>query len=168
MTPRAGMVAPMQRRSLLAAALALAVVGPVAAQQLQRAPTFTRGPLVIESQSGKQHKFTVELADTDERRAYGLMFRQSMPADQGMIFDFKVDQPVAMWMRNTRIPLDMLFIDRTGRVVNIHERAIPLDETSISSDGPVRSVLELNGGTASRLGLKAGDRVRHALFGNAP
>ena len=85
----------------------------------------------------------------------------------GMVFDFKQDQPVAMWMRNTRIPLDMLFIDRDGRVVNIHARAVPFDETSIHSDGPVRGVLELNGGTAARLGLKAGDVVRHAIFRNA-
>jgi hypothetical protein len=95
------------------------------------------------------------------------MHRESMPADHGMVFDFKQDQPVAMWMRNTRIPLDMLFIDRDGRVVNIHARAVPFDETSIHSDGPVRGVLELNGGTAARLGLKAGDVVRHAIFRNA-
>ena len=157
----------LRRRSLILVAGALALARPAVAQ-LQRAPSFTRGPLVIESQGGKQHKFTVELADNDERRAYGLMFRKSMPADEGMIFDFKQDQPVAMWMRNTLIPLDMLFIDRTGRVVNIHQRAVPHDETSITSEGPVRGVLELNGGTASRLGLKPGDRVRHPMFGNAP
>lgn len=157
----------LDRRSLILAVGAVALAGHARAQ-LQRAPSFTRGALVIESAGGKQHRFTVELADTDERRAYGLMFRRAMPADEGMIFDFKQDQPVAMWMRNTFIPLDMLFIDRTGRVVNIHQRAIPQDETSIMSEGPVRGVLELNGGTAARLGLKPGDRVRHSMFGNAP
>jgi len=166
-TVRAGMVANMMRRRLiLAAALAGLALTPVLAQQ--RPPTFPRGPLVIESASGAKHRFTVEFADTDERRTYGLMFRDSMPADHGMIFDFKVDRGVAMWMKNTRIPLDMLFIDREGKVVNIRERAVPHDETSIVSDGPVRSVLELNGGTVSRLGLKPGDRVRHAMFGNGP
>jgi uncharacterized membrane protein (UPF0127 family) len=157
----------LHRRSLILAAGACALAAPARAQ-MPRAPSFARGPLVIESAGGKQHRFTVELADTDERRAYGLMFRRSMPADEGMIFDFKEDRPVSMWMRNTFIPLDMLFIDRSGRVVNIHQRAIPQDETSISSDGPVRGVLELNGGTAARLGLKPGDRVRHPMFGNAP
>lgn len=164
---RAGMIPRMFRRRLaLAAAFALLAAVPAVAQQ--RPPSFTRGPLVIETASGARHRLTVELADTDERRAYGLMFRNSMPADHGMIFDFKVDRGVAMWMKNTLIPLDMLFIDRDGKVVNIRERAVPHDETSIASEGPVRSVLELNGGTVARLGLKPGDRVRHAMFGNGP
>lgn len=152
------------RRFFLIAALA-ALLGPDAVAQ-QRAPNFPRGPLVIETAAGAKHNFSVELADNDERRSYGLMHRDAMPADHGMIFDFKADRGVAMWMRNTRIPLDMLFIARDGRVVNIRERAVPFDETSIPSDGPVRSVLELNGGAVSRLGIKPGDRVRHAIFGN--
>ncbi|MBM3481390.1 MAG: DUF192 domain-containing protein [Alphaproteobacteria bacterium] len=156
------------RRRLVLPLLAAAVLSArhAAAQVGQRAVDFPRSSLVIES-SGRTHRFTVEVADNDQRRALGLMHRDSMPADHGMVFDFKLDQPVAMWMRNTRIPLDMLFIDRDGRVVNIHARAVPFDETSIHSDGPVRGVLELNGGTASRLGLKAGDTVRHAIFRNA-
>lgn len=156
------------RRRLVLPLLAAAVLSArhAAAQVGQRAVDFPRSSLVIES-SGRTHRFTVEVADNDQRRALGLMHRDSMPADHGMVFDFKQDQPVAMWMRNTRIPLDMLFIDRDGRVVNIHARAVPFDETSIHSDGPVRGVLELNGGTASRLGLKAGDTVRHAIFRNA-
>jgi uncharacterized protein len=157
----------MQRRLFIASILAL-LASPALAQQPQRAPNFERSALVIDSATGKQHRFTVELADSDERRAYGLMHRDAMPPDHGMIFDFKADQPVAMWMRNTRLPLDMLFIARDGKVVNIRERAVPFDETSIYSDGPVRSVLELNGGTVSRLGIKPGDVVRHALFRNMP
>lgn len=157
----------MQRRLLISAILAL-LASPALAQQPQRAPSFERSTLVIDSVTGKQHRFTVELADSDERRAYGLMHRDAMPPDHGMIFDFKADQPVAMWMRNTRLPLDMLFIARDGKVVNIRERAVPFDETSIYSDGPVRSVLELNGGTVSRLGIKPGDVVRHGLFRNVP
>jgi hypothetical protein len=84
-----------------------------------------------------------------------------------MLFDFKTDRPVAMWMRNTRIPLDMLFIARDGRVANIAERAVPFSEQTIPSAGPVRAVLELAGGTASRLGIKPGDRVVHPMFRNA-
>ncbi len=155
----------MQRRLLVASILML-LTDSAMAQQPQRAPSFERSMLVIDSAAGKQHRFTVELADSDERRAYGLMHRDAMPPDHGMIFDFKADQPVAMWMRNTRLPLDMLFIARDGKVVNIRERAVPFDETSIYSDGPVRSVLELNGGTVSRLGIKPGDVVRHGLFRN--
>jgi uncharacterized membrane protein (UPF0127 family) len=160
----------LRRRSVLSALTIIPLLAghPAWAQSALRAPSFPRSDLTIESRGGKTHRFSVEVADTDERRAYGLMHRDAMPADHGMIFDFKRDQPVAMWMRNTRIPLDMLFIDREGRVVNIHVRAVPFDETSISSDGPVRSVLELNGGTAARLGLAPGDIVRHAIFRNAP
>jgi uncharacterized membrane protein (UPF0127 family) len=128
---------------------------------LARAENLT--PLTIASASGT-HRFMVELADTPERRAVGLMHRQSMPADHGMLFDFKADASVAMWMRNTRIPLDMLFIARDGRIVNIAERAVPFSETTIPSKGPVRAVLELNGGTSARLGIKPGDRVTHPMF----
>jgi len=91
----------MQRRILIASILAL-LTGPALAQQPQRAPNFERSTLLIDSATGKQHRFTVELADSDERRAHGLMHRDAMPPDHGMIFDFKADQPVAMWMRNTR------------------------------------------------------------------
>jgi uncharacterized membrane protein (UPF0127 family) len=159
------MVDAMNRRALIAALL-LAAQAEFARAQL-RAPSFERSFLVIESGANK-HRFDIELADTDERRAYGLMHRDRMAPDAGMLFDFKTDQPVAMWMRNTRIPLDMLFIAANGRVVNIRERAVPHDETSIYSDGPVRSVLELNGGTVTRLGIKPGDVVRHRMFGNPP
>jgi uncharacterized protein len=128
--------------------------------------SFGRSELVIES-GGKHLKFNVEVADTDERRALGLMYRTSLPADSGMLFDFKRDQDVAMWMRNTRIPLDMLFIDKAGRIVNVAQRAVPFSEATISSSGPVRAVLEVNGGTAERLGIKAGDQVIQAMFNNA-
>ena len=126
--------------------------------------SFQHADLSIES-GGKRIPFKVEIADTDERRALGLMYRTSLPADAGMLFDFKHDEDVAMWMRNTRIPLDMLFIDRAGRIVNIAERAVPYSEATISSAAPVLAVLELNGGTAARLGLKAGDRVIYPIFG---
>jgi uncharacterized protein len=109
------------------------------------------------------HVLQVEVMRTDAERAKGLMFRQFMPQDRGMLFDFLRDEPVSMWMRNTYIPLDMLFIRSDGTVARVHERAQPLDETTISSGAPVRYVLEINGGVAAKLGLKAGDRVQMGL-----
>lgn len=147
----------MRRLNWLFAALGALVV----AVALARADNLS--PLTITSASGT-HRFNVEYADTPERRAVGLMHRAAMAADAGMLFDFKADVVVSMWMRNTRIPLDMLFIARDGRIVNIAERAVPFSETTIPSKGPVRAVLELNGGTAARLGIKPGDRVTHPMF----
>lgn len=137
------------------------VLAVFVAVTLARAENLT--PLSIATASGT-HRFMVEFADTPERRAVGLMHRASMPADHGMLFDFKTDAPVAMWMRNTRIPLDMLFIAKDGRIVNIAERTVPFSETTVPSKGPVRAVLELNGGTSARLGIKPGDRVTHPMF----
>jgi uncharacterized membrane protein (UPF0127 family) len=152
------------RRWLLGLFAAAFLALPAAAQTQ---PTLPRSPLVIDTAQGPQH-FTVELANTDDQRARGLMFRQSMAPDAGMLFDFGQEQMASFWMRNTLIPLDMLFIKADGTILNIHQRAIPHDETGIDSEGPVRAVLELNGGTVSRLGIKPGDRVRHAVFGNLP
>lgn len=157
---------PQPSRRAVLLAMSGALWAPRAFAQPANNITFERSRLVIVS-GGKHHSFTVEIADTDERRALGLMYRTSLAADAGMLFDFKRDEDVAMWMRNTRIPLDMLFIDRTGRIVNIAERAVPFSEATIPSAAPVRAVLEVNGGTAARLGLKAGDRVIHPIFGNA-
>ena len=94
------------------------------------------------------------------------MFRRSLAADAGMLFDFGAARPASFWMRNTLIPLDMLFIDAEGHVADIHERAVPLSEDPIESKVPVRAVLEVNGGTVSRLGIKLGDVVHYAIFGN--
>ena len=149
----------------LAALLAAPALFPAAAQSPQRLAVSN---LVIATADGKRHAFKVELAATDDQRMVGLMYRRAMPADTGMLFDFERDAPVSMWMKNTFIPLDMLFIARDGRVVNIAERTVPHSLASISSAGPVRAVLEVNGGTAARLGLKPGDRVLHAMFGTAP
>jgi uncharacterized protein len=110
------------------------------------------------------HVFQAEVMKTPEQRAKGLMFRQFMPEDRGMLFDFDREEPVTMWMRNTYIPLDMVFIRANGTIHRIHERAQPLDETTIAAGAPVRFVLEINGGVAAKLGLKAGDRVRHPLI----
>lgn len=134
----------------------------------QPQPTLPQSELVIVTSGKGPQRFTVELADNDQSRARGMMFRQSMAPDAGMLFDFKQEQMASFWMRNTLIPLDMIFIKADGTILNIHQRAIPRDETGINSAGPVRAVLEVNGGTASRLGIRPGDRVQHAIFGNPP
>lgn len=118
------------------------------------------GRLVIHTESGA-HAFTVEVVDTPESRAQGLMFRQSLADDVGMLFDFKESRPVSFWMRNTFIPLDMIFIRPDGSVANVHVNAIPHDPTGIPSDGPVQFVLEIAGGRSVEIGLKPGDRVEH-------
>jgi uncharacterized membrane protein (UPF0127 family) len=104
--------------------------------------------------------FHVMVARTDAQREVGLMFRREMAADQGMIFVFPDVEPRAFWMRNTILPLDIIFIDSRGRILNIAARARPFDETSLPSAGPARSVLEINGGLAAKLGIRPGDRVR--------
>jgi uncharacterized membrane protein (UPF0127 family) len=106
----------------------------------------------------------VELADTDEARERGLMFRSEVPAGTGMLFDFQDVEPVAFWMKNTEVPLDMLFIGADGQIRHIHANARPFDETPIPSVVPVQAVLEIAGGEAARLGIHVGDRVRHPIF----
>ena len=120
-------------------------------------------PLTIVTASGR-HAFQVEVMRTPEQRARGLMHRQFMPADRGMLFDFKQVEPVAMWMQNTYISLDMLFIRADGTVARIAERAEPLSTRTIPSGEPVLSVLEVNAGIAEKLGIKPGDKVEHPLF----
>jgi uncharacterized membrane protein (UPF0127 family) len=120
--------------------------------------------LTIRSGNG-EHRFTVEVVDNNETRAQGLMFRQSLAPDAGMLFDFKEERPVSFWMMNTFIPLDMLFIRRDGTIANIHANARPHDPTGIPSDGPVTFVLEIPGGRSAELGIKAGDTVAHPRIG---
>ncbi len=147
--------------------LALALPGDAGAQQSPLATTFATSGLVIVSETGR-HEFTVELAVTPEQRAQGLMYRRSMAADAGMLFDYsRRAGRASMWMKNTYIPLDMLFIKADGEIESIAERTVPRSLESISSRGPVHGVLELNGGTAARLGIKPGDVVENPLFGTA-
>ncbi|MEO0861707.1 MAG: DUF192 domain-containing protein [Pseudomonadota bacterium] len=107
-----------------------------------------------------QARFAVELAVTDEDQRRGLMFRESLPRMSGMLFVYGRQQPLAFWMRNTLIPLDMIFIDATGTVVNVHANAVPLDETPVRSAAPALAVLEINGGLSAVLGIGAGDQIR--------
>lgn len=119
------------------------------------------------TQSG-MHRISVEIADTDETRATGLMHREEMAEDHGMLFDFGETRPVSMWMKNTLIPLDMLFLREDGTIARIARNARPFDLTPIPSGEPVRYVLELNGGAAARLGAAEGDRLEHPIIGTGP
>ena len=111
--------------------------------------------------------FTVEIADTEAQRERGLMFRTSLAADAGMLFDYHKEQQAAFWMQNTLIPLDMIFISADGIVKTIHVNARPMDTTSIPSEVPVRFVLEIAGGRSQEIGLKVGDKFDHPRVGAA-
>ena len=144
-------------------AAALIVVGFLAlAFQPLRAAEFQS--LEIVTKSGVL-PFTVEIAKTDDERQKGLMFRKELPEGRGMLFDFAPDQNVAMWMKNTLISLDMIFIRADGSILRIAENTPTKSEKIIPSGGPVRGVLEVIGGTARKYGIAAGDRVAHPLFG---
>ena len=145
-------------RSLFASMLLILAVGsdaPALAQSLE--------PLQIVTESGV-HDFKVEIAANDASRERGLMNRRYMPADRGMLFEFPSDAPVSFWMKNTYIPLDMIFLSRAGVVTNVVAKAEPLSERVIPSGPPCAAVLEVNGGAAAAIGLKVGDRVRHEFF----
>ncbi len=125
-------------------------------------------PMKVESLEIVTHggvkRFDVEVADTPRSREKGLMFRRSLAADHGMLFDFKTPQEVAFWMKNTLIPLDMVFISADGRIVSIAANAQPLSEVPIPSGGDVLGVLELRGGRAAEIGARPGDRVHERIF----
>ena len=122
-------------------------------------------PICLELAGGAVQRYEVELAATPGARAKGLMFRRELAPRAGMLFDFGRDEVASMWMKNTFIPLDMVFADRNGVVRRIVRNARPRSLDTISSRTPVRAVLELNGGEAERIGLAAGDRLRHPVFG---
>ncbi len=129
-----------------------------------RLQKFERSPLTIVAAGGR-HDFTVEVARSQRQQTQGLMFRRRLAPDAGMLFIYRRVQPVSMWMRNTLIPLDMLFIAADGRIAHIAQRTVPLSLETISSGGPVAAVLELNAGTVSRLAIRTGDRVETPAFG---
>jgi hypothetical protein len=114
--------------------------------------------------TGQETPVDIEIALAPQEKALGLMFRTELPDGRGMLFPYEEPREVTMWMRNTYIPLDMVFIRADGVVHRIESRAEPLSDRTISSHGPVAAVLELPGGAAERLGLKPGDRVRHSTF----
>src|ERR1700680_3542019 len=153
----------LARRFLLLSPLLFAACANVVLAQLAQ---YATAPLTIVT-AGGPHKFTVELAATPAPMEPGLVFRRSLAADAGMLFDYQVPSMAMMWMKNTLIPLDMLFVDAEGRIVNIHERAVPGSLDTIAATAPARAVIELNGGVAARLGLRPGDRVVFPIFGPA-
>jgi hypothetical protein len=148
-------------RRILAIAVVLAFSGFFFAATSTRAAD--RQTLEIATRSGV-HSFSVEIVENDADRARGLMYRKELPEGQGMLFDFHREQDVAMWMQNTYISLDMLFIKNDGRILSIAEKTEPLSTRVIPSGGPVRAVLEIIGGTARKLGIMPGDRVAHPMF----
>lgn len=154
-------VAVLQRAQTGARAFGLILMtwaAPVAAQSVCKDDTlWLRG-------DWGQARFTVEVAATEADRARGLMGRESMPASAGMIFIYQRTGPAAFWMRNTLIPLDMLFADEHGVIQHIHHNAIPLDETPIQGGDAIRYVLEINGGLAKSLGITEGSAMRHPGF----
>lgn len=147
---------------LFVSACLLLAMGAVAQAQTA-APAAGTETLAIVTGSGR-HVFQVEVMRTPDQRAKGLMFRNYMPADRGMLFDFERVEPVAMWMQNTYLPLDMLFIRADGSIARIAERTEPMSTRTIPSGEPVLGVLELNAGAAEKIGAKAGDRIEHTLF----
>jgi uncharacterized membrane protein (UPF0127 family) len=140
-------------RSPLPFALALALAAGTACA---REPA---GPRVVVESGGRSHVVAVEVADDDARRERGLMFRRDLPEDRGMLFVFGAEGEHPFWMKDTLIPLDMIFIDSGGRITGIVERAQPLS-LQLRSGGPSRFVLEVQGGWAARRGVKAGDTAR--------
>jgi uncharacterized membrane protein (UPF0127 family) len=153
----------MTRRVVICLATFAVTLG-IVAYDVGSGFTAQREALEIVSRTGT-HVFSAEMAVTDDERAKGLMFRKELPQGQGMLFDFKTDQNVAMWMRNTYVSLDMIFIRGDGTIANIAEDTEPLSERIIPSRGPVRAVLEVVAGTAKKLGIMPGDKVGHRLFG---
>jgi uncharacterized membrane protein (UPF0127 family) len=149
----------------LSAALAVVLVALLAgggtAQPLE---TFSTAPLTVQTAAGR-HSFTVDLALTPRQQSQGLMYRRALAPQAGMLFVYRPVQPIAMWMMNTYIPLDMLFVAADRRIVRIAERTVPLSTETIPSGEPVLAVIELNAGTAARLGIKVGDRVESPALG---
>ncbi len=142
-------------RVLVAAAMVLPPVAAARAQQTERLEIVTKKGV---------HVFDVEMAVTPDQRAKGLMFRKELPDGRGMLFDFDNETPISMWMKNTYISLDMIFIRADGRIARIAENTTPHSEAIISSGSPVRGVLEVIAGTARKYGIAPGDRVAHRLF----
>ncbi|OBY27235.1 DUF192 domain-containing protein [Leisingera sp. JC1] len=141
----------------LAAAASFAMAAPGFAGECQSGRVDLRG-------SWGQTGFSVEIADDEQERAQGLMFRKSMPRGAGMLFVYDRPQPAAFWMKNTLIPLDIIFLNENGLVTSVHENAKPGDLTPIPGGDDVFAVLEINGGLARRYGITSGTQMRHQIF----
>jgi len=152
------------RRLFLAALLALWTL-PLAAQQPEDRPAFARDRIVVETQEGERFGFLVELAVTPRQQSFGLMYQRALRPDEGMLFLKDPPRKASFWMKNTLIPLDMLFVGGDGTILEIAERVPPRSLETVESDGPVRAVLELNGGMSEQLGITPGARILYKAFG---
>ena len=166
---------PVVFMAKISASLVIRLAACLAASGLMPSPVSS--PAVAEEQAAQAqlerleivtatgaHAFEVEVARTAAERARGLMFRRSLPQDRGMLFLFESERPTAMWMKDTYVSLDMVFVSRNGRVTSIARGAVPMSEAIIPSGGPVYAVIELAAGAADAIGLSVGDRVRHPGF----
>ena len=165
----------MKRHYLLALATLLPLSAPLATPARAQAPEpagpqpeLPKQKLTIVGHGGPEHVFNVEMAVKPEQQVTGEMFRTSVPQDGGMLFDWGFPRESQMWMRNTLVPLDMVFINADGTIRAIAENTTPRSLAVIDSRGPVRATLELAGGTTEKLDIRVGDTVKQALFGNAP
>jgi uncharacterized protein len=157
----------MRRRLLLATLLSLPLARAEADEPTKAQSTLPKEKLVIATKDGKRHTFQVEMAMTPQEQRVGLMFRKSVPPDGGMLFDWGTPRDVPMWMENTLVPLDMVFINADGTIRAIAENTVPESLANIPSHGPVLATLELAGGTTAKLNIVVGDKVLQRVFGNA-
>ena len=128
-----------------------------------RAEALEKQPLTFLTATGK-HRVTVEVADSESERSTGLMFRRSLGDDEGMIFIYPRDEPISMWMKNTYISLDMIFVRGDGTINRVASDTEPFSEQTVASGGDARAVIEMKAGSAKRLGIKPGDKVEHPAF----
>lgn len=138
-----------------------------AVNQSRPAPDVSRNTVTVTTADGRTHRFKAELAVSDEEIRLGLMGRTALEGDAGMLFVFENARERSFWMHNTIISLDIIFIDEDGRIVKVYENARPMDDTPLPSMAPILAALEIGGGRAAALGIRAGDTVHHNLFGNA-
>ena len=155
----------MKRRYFLGSALGVMVAMRAEAQEITGAqPELPKEKLAIVTRDGKRHEFDVEMALSPQQQEVGLMFRKSVPAEGGMLFDWGTPRDSMMWMRNTVSSLDMVFINPDGTIRRIAENTTPESLATIDSGGPVRATLELAAGTARQLGIHVGDKVEQRIF----
>ena len=140
------------------------VPGMAAIAQFHRLQIFDKGSLAIKTKTGR-HEFLIEIAKHPKQQAQGLMYRRRLESNAGMLFLYSRLEHANMWMKNTNIPLDLLFINKAGRIVGINQRTVPHSLEVISSDVPIKAVLEVNAVTVARLLIHIGDQVIHGAFG---
>jgi uncharacterized protein len=152
------------QRFFLSLLTLIVTISATPAASAQEQVTFDRTELAIVTAGGAKHQFKVDWAKTWPQKSRGLMYRKEMPLDHGMLLDYDPPTEASIWMRNTLIGLDIIFIRADGTIESIFFGAKPHDETAMPSKGPVRAVLELNAGVARLLGIRPGDKVEHPIF----